>query len=63
MGYSQVIDNLIAGRKLEQPIEMNMDQALLLEAVKHLKVIRSSVGILAFFAILGVVMGIISFLL
>lgn len=59
MTNANLIADLINGRKLENPVQLDMDQALLLEIAKHLKVIRSSVGTLAFLAIVGVVLGVL----
>ena len=63
MFTQKIITDLVDGRKLQTPIELTDDQALLVEIAKHLKIIRSSVGTLAFLAIMGLLLGILSILL
>lgn len=57
---TKIISDLADGRKMQAPIELTADQMFMLEIIKQLKVIRSSVGTLAFLAIMGLLLGIIS---
>jgi len=60
MTNTNLISDLIKGKKVDQPIELNVDQALLLEIARDIHVIRSSVGGLAFLAFVGLIIGILS---
>lgn len=60
MTNHEIIKALIKGNKVDQPIELTVDQLFLLEIARDTKVARSSVGTVAFFAIAGFILGIIS---
>lgn len=60
MANTNLISDLIKGRKVDQPIELNVDQTLLLEIARDIHVIRSGVGMLAFVAWVGLIVGILS---
>ena len=57
---TKFISDLIDGRKLDTPIELNTDQAFLLEIARSLRAIRGSVGFIAFLAGAAVVISVIS---
>jgi len=60
MDAKKLVSDLIAERKTTEPIELNFDQALLLEIARNTHVIRKGVGILAFLAWVGVIGGILT---
>ena len=59
---SKFISDLIEGRKLDTPVQLETDQLLLLEIARSLRAIRGSVGFLSFLAGAAVVISILSFL-
>lgn len=60
---SKPISDLIEGRKLDTPIELDTTQLLLLEIARDTHTIRKGVGVLAFLAWVGVIGGILSIIL